>query len=374
MGLKNSGVSAARHPPGIRLLSVNHPAEHYPAYKFPVCDYPAEYHPVASVSSQHDPAEHYSVSPIILLSLQFVGTRDLIPAMHWRKVTIVGVGLLGGSLGIALKARHLAERVVGVVRRKASLAECIACRAVDEAHLELEPAVQGADLVVLCTPIARMAELARQLQPLLNRGTLVTDVGSVKAILTKEVAPVITEAGAEYIGSHPMAGSEKSGVKEAREDLFANALCVITPTDQSSREGVGALEKLWRSVGGRPVSMPAEIHDQLVSRSSHLPHVVAAALASYVLDPQHPAEQAMLCANGFRDATRIASGSVEMWRDICLANRGPLDDSLRVFLEELAQFRQALQQGDEAAIEAFLARAKTRRDQWQNQSGPSSPE
>src|SRR5262245_155925 len=103
--------------------------------------------------------------------------------MHWRKVTIVGVGLLGGSLGLALKARRLAERVVGVVRRKASLAECLDCKAVDEAHLELEPAVRGADLIVLCTPIARMPELARHLQPLLNPGTLVTDVGSVKATL-----------------------------------------------------------------------------------------------------------------------------------------------------------------------------------------------
>src|SRR5207237_2273082 len=140
-----------------------------------------------------------------------------------------------------------------------------------------------------------------------------------------------------FIGSHPMAGAEKNGVAAARADLFEDAVCVITPTRKSNRVAIGKVEALWKSVGSRVIKLTPDAHDDLVSRSSHLPHVVAAELANYVLSPVHPKEQAMLCANGFRDTTRIASGSPEMWRDISLANRKNLARVLGVFIEDLQE-------------------------------------
>jgi prephenate dehydrogenase len=294
--------------------------------------------------------------------------------MHWQKVTLVGVGLLGGSLGLALKQRRLAGCVHGFVRRESSVSECLGQGAVDEAGLDLARAVRDADLVVFCTPIAQMRSLAEAMAPLLKKGALVTDVGSVKGTVVADLEPLVHHAGGEFVGSHPMAGSERTGVAEARSDLFEKALCVVTPTDRSSPEAVGRIEALWRSVGGITMTLNPDLHDELVSRSSHLPHVMAAELARYVLNPAWPKEQAALCANGFRDTTRIASGSPEMWRDICLANRRHLDRALETFLQDLAAFRALLNGGDEKELERFFRRAKERRDQWQAQPAPSSSE
>ncbi|MBF8302852.1 MAG: prephenate dehydrogenase, partial [Candidatus Dadabacteria bacterium] len=157
-------------------------------------------------------------------------------------------------------------------------------------------------------------------------------------------------------------------------DLFEKSVCVITPTPKSERTAVGQIEEFWRAIGARPVQLTSEIHDELVSRSSHLTHVVAAELANYVLSPAHPKEQSMLCANGFRDTTRIASGSPEMWRDIAVANRENLARVLGVFIEDLQEFQLALKNGDQKAIAEFFENAKQRRDQWCGQSASPSPE
>jgi len=294
--------------------------------------------------------------------------------MHWRKVTLVGVGLLGGSLGLALRRRHLVDQVHGYVRRPASIDECLEKEAVDVAGTDLEEAVRGADLVVLCTPIAQMRPLVDQLLPALSRDALVTDVGSVKGLVVEQLESVIAGVGAHFIGSHPMAGSERMGVKEAREDLFVGARCVITPTDHSDPVRTEHLRSLWSDVGGVPMVLSPDRHDELVSRSSHLPHVVASELAGRVLDPTHPREQAELCANGFRDATRIASGSPEMWRDICLANREHLEREIGGFIEGLKRFQELLSRGQEKEIDRFFAEAKKRRDRWNHPATSSTPE
>src|SRR5206468_4372285 len=159
----------------------------------------------------------------------------------------------------------------------------------------------------------------------------------------------------------------------ARSDLFKGAICALTPTPQSDPGAVARLESFWQSLGTRPLRLPPELHDDLVSRSSHLPHVVAAELANYVLSPVHPREQGMLCANGFRDTTRIASGSPEMWRDNCVANRRNQARVLGVFIEDLQEFQLALENEDRKAIAEFFEKAKQRRDQW-CAAGGSSPE
>jgi prephenate dehydrogenase len=175
-------------------------------------------------------------------------------------------------------------------------------------------------------------------------------------------------SGAHFIGSHPMAGAEKMGMSAARADLFENAMVVLTPTANSNPKALQTVEKFWEGLGSRTLRTPPDRHDDLVSRASHLPHVVAAELASYVLSPAHPKEQALLCANGFRDTTRIASGSPEMWRDIALANRKNLSKVLGVFLEDLSEFQIALDQGDEVAIQDFFEKAKQRRDDWREKN------
>ena len=254
------------------------------------------------------------------------------------------------------------------------MAECERLGAVDMATCNLREAIEGADLVVLCTPLAQMRTLTEQMLPALKCNAVVTDVGSAKASVVAELESLVADAGAHFVGSHPMAGAEKTGVAAARADLFVDAVCVITPTASSKPHIVKQLEELWSNVGGRPLKLPPELHDDLVSRSSHLPHVIAAELANYVLSPVHPKEQALLCANGFRDTTRIASGSTEMWRDICLANRKNLGRVLGVFIEDLQEFQLALETGDRKSIDEFFEKAKQRRDQWCGQHASPSPE
>lgn|SRR5258706_1128540 len=292
--------------------------------------------------------------------------------MHWQKIALVGVGLLGGSLGLAIRQRRLAGKVFGYVRRAASIGECDALGVVDRASMDLSEVVRDADLIVLCTPLSQMRLLAEQFAGSLKPGALVTDVGSVKAPVVQELEPLIAQAGGDFVGSHPMAGAEKTGAAAARADLFVKAACAVTPSGTTRAEAVVKVEDFWKSVGAFPIRMPPELHDDLVSRSSHLPHVVAAGLSNYVLSPVHPKEQAMLCANGFRDSTRIASGSPEMWRDISLANHRNLARVLGVFIEDLQEFQLALENDDRKAIEEFFSQAKQRRDQWTGQG--TSPE
>jgi prephenate dehydrogenase len=170
-----------------------------------------------------------------------------------------------------------------------------------------------------------------------------------------------------------MAGAEKSGPGSASADLFEQAMCVVTPTSRSSAVAV-KVEDFWKAVGGVVMRMAPETHDDLVSRSSHLPHVVAAGLANYVLSPMHPKEQARLCATGFRDATRIASGLPEMWRDIALANRRNLARVLGVFIADLEELKHALDEGDAKTVRGVSGTAKRRRDEWLRHPVSPSPE
>jgi prephenate dehydrogenase len=290
------------------------------------------------------------------------------------KIALVGVGLLGGSLALAIRERKLASTLSGYVRRDASLRECEEAGLRDFATRDLLAAVKDADLIIFCTPLAQMRELLESATVALKSGAIVSDVGSVKAAVVRELAPLAHRAGAIFLGAHPMAGAEKMGVSAARATLFQNAACVLTPEQTTPVAAVQKLEQFWRALGARTLQLSAERHDELVARCSHLPHVLAAQLAQFVLDPIHGSEQSQLCANGFRDTTRIASGSPEMWRDIALANRSALSASLTVFIEQLQTVRQAIDREDAAALESFFTVAKQRRDQWCAQGASPSPE
>ena len=294
--------------------------------------------------------------------------------MRFRKISIIGVGLLGGSLGLAARKLCLAKEIAGYARREKTIAEAERIGALDYATTDLFAAVSGADLVILCTPLAQMRALTEQFLPALKRGAIVTDVGSVKAEVVRELQALVGKVGAHFIGSHPMAGGEKMGVLAAKADLYANAVCVITPTKKSQPAAVRKVEQFWKSLGARTLRLDASKHDLLVSRTSHLPHVAAAALAGLILDPKHPKSQVGLCATGFRDTTRIASGSPEMWRDIALANRKNVSQSVDTLVAELEKFQAALKRNDVLAVEKFFATAKERRDGWCAGGAPPSTE
>ena len=284
--------------------------------------------------------------------------------MSLDKLTIVGAGLLGGSLGLAAKERSLAKRVTALVRRQESVSECQALGVADEVTLDEAEAIAAADVVVLCTPVASMAGLAKRWLSHLKNGALVTDVGSTKRQLVDELTPLTASVGAHFVGSHPMAGSAQAGPSAARADLFDGAVCVITPTRDTDAGALHAVNDFWESLGSEPVEMSADEHDQLVARCSHLPHLLASALAKRVLDPSHGELQQQLCATGFRDMSRLASGSPVMWRDIVRSNRDAILTVLDEFSVELKQLRALVSEDSGGAIEKWLDEAKRARDGW----------
>lgn len=279
----------------------------------------------------------------------------------YATVAIAGVGLLGGSLGLALRRRGLARRVVGIARREETLREALALGALDSGGTSPEAAA-GAELLILAVPVLAAPPLLADLASHLAPGALVTDVGSTKeavlAALLAELPP-----GAELIGGHPMAGSEREGVGNAREDLYEGATWVLSPTLRSSEAGLRRLEQLVAALGASPLRMEACAHDEAVARVSHLPHVAASALAQAVLRGRADTELlSRLAAGGYRDTTRIAGAKPEMWRDICLTNRAALQRGLADLEAALAEFRQALQEADPARLEAFFADGRAARE------------
>ena len=292
--------------------------------------------------------------------------------MPWEKVTLVGVGLLGGSLGRALREDPagegpLARSVVGLVRREATIREAIDCGAVDQATLDPEEAVSSADLVVLCTPLEAMRSLLERLLPYLKEGALVTDVGSVKGLVSDELEGVLAAHSAEFVGSHPMAGSDKGGVSESSAGLFKDAVCVVTPTSSSSQSAVSRIVQLWEDVGARVMILDPATHDELVSRCSHLPHVLSVLLARHVLGAGADSRLGTLCAGGFRDTTRIAAGDVTMWKDILTQNRARVIAALDEYLAELSALRDILVKRDDEKLEQILSDARKRRLNWRKE-------
>jgi prephenate dehydrogenase len=275
---------------------------------------------------------------------------------------------------MALRHRRLAGEVHGYVRRPETLEAVRKAQAVDTVSMDLAEVLSGAEMVVLCTPLSHMEPLVVQFPGLLARGAVVTDVGSVKTGVVASLEGAVAAAGGSFVGSHPMAGSERSGVEAARSDLFEGAVSVVTPTFTGDAGAGIQVVQLWEALGSRVVTLAPELHDELVSRSSHLPHLVAATLARFILSPSHPVEQRQLCATGFRDSTRIASGSPGMWRDIALANREAILAALDGFQHGLGELRAELEKSDGAAIEAFLNVAKERRDGWVGEGGKSGGE
>lgn len=277
-------------------------------------------------------------------------------------VAVVGLGLLGGSIGLALGRRPGARRVVGVARDRRTIEKALAFGAIDEGTTSLEEGVREADLVVFATPVRAVPDLVRQAAPALRPGAVVTDVGSTKLELCRTV-PLLLPPGVAYVGGHPMAGSERTGIEAADPYLFENAVYVLTPTTPDP-EPLRRLQAFVRALGAQPLVMDAARHDRIVAAVSHLPHIVAAALVSAVAEAaEHEPGMLALAAGGFRDTTRIASGDPAMWRDICLTNQRALLDMMEQFERALKRFRRAIAEADGEGLKARLEDARAAREQ-----------
>ena len=275
--------------------------------------------------------------------------------MQPRRLSILGVGLLGGSIGLAVKSNLTGCTVVGYGHRRATLDAALATGAVDEVYESPAAAVRGADLVILCTPVGTFPELLKVIGSSLADGAVVTDVGSTKVSVV-EAAEKLLPATARFVGSHPMAGSEKRGVEHARADLFAGALCILTPDERTHPAALERVESFWQMLGMRTARISPAEHDRRLADISHLPHAVAAAL----IGMQEEASLA-LAGKGFADATRIAAGDGGLWRDIFIDNRENVIASIERLRAQLDEFAGALRAGDGAAVKAWLDAAAGRR-------------
>jgi prephenate dehydrogenase len=290
------------------------------------------------------------------------------------------VGLLGASLGLALKQHRLAQRIVGVGRKQSpSLDVAIDKGAIDEKSFELAPAARDSDLIVLCTPIRQFKAALAELTPHLKPGAIVTDVGSTKAQVMHWAAESFSKNKSEnapvFIGSHPMAGSEKRGPENARPDFYQNAVCLLV-TEPAFKEGAAyklvpnsptantylalqKIESLWRAIGMRTLRLGAQEHDKWVATISHLPHAVAFSLVNAASrDP----DMLQAVAGGFIDTTRVASSDTDMWTDIFLTNGPAVVNAIDAFTADLKALKEAIRTGDEAVIRTVISTAKSTRD------------
>ena len=273
-----------------------------------------------------------------------------------RTLAIVGVGLLGGSIALAARARGVAERIVGVDRDAAALEKARRRCGLDECFTEAAPAVRQADITVFCTPVDEIAEQVVAAASHCGPGSVLTDVGSTKAAIVRGLENRLPP-DCRFVGSHPLAGSEKCGAGHAQAHLFEGRLVVVTPTEKTDRDSLKEVRGFWQALGSHVVEMTPEDHDRAVARTSHLPHLVAAALAGGLEQ-----ELRELTASGFRDTTRVAGGDALLWTGVLLQNREAILDALGDFEAELGRFRAALHGDDRAAIEALLTHAKRNRD------------
>ncbi len=273
-----------------------------------------------------------------------------------RSVGIIGLGLLGGSLGLALQRAFPGLRRLGYSHRPVTRRKALAAGVVDEVCDRLGETLAGAQLVVLASPLGTFPEILRDLAPFLSAGTLVTDVGSTK-VLPDRWARQYLPRSVCFIGSHPIAGSEQRGVEFSRADLFDFANCIITPTRSAKAKDVTLLTTFWEKLGMQVSRMSPAEHDKLLARISHLPHVLATALVNSV-DPK----ETLFCGRGFLDTTRIASGPSDVWRDILMTNADPVDRSISRLIKELTRMQTALREGKDERIQKLLGQARERRN------------
>ena len=270
----------------------------------------------------------------------------------FKRAAILGVGLIGGSIARVLKKSMLAAQVVGSGRSRANLDEALKLGVIDEA-LSAEEAVRGADLIILCMPVLSIIPTLEQIASHIEKDALVTDVGSTKGEIVRQ-AEKIADGRFTFIGSHPIAGSEKTGAAASFDDLFEGRNCIVTPTKTAPKDALDKLKKLWQTAGMDVVEMDMASHDRVMAAVSHLPHMAAYSLVNTVRNEKGSSELLKFAAGGFKDFTRIAASSPEMWADITAANAEAVTELIRKMKQQLTLIESAIENGDrEKLLELF---------------------
>jgi len=278
------------------------------------------------------------------------------------KMTIIGVGLLGASLAKACKERGLVQEITGYGRNRENLGKARALKIIDHCPTSLAEAVKDADLIVLCTPVTTIVPLIQSMIAEIRPGTLITDVGSVKEPVVKEAEKVVPE-GMFFVGSHPIAGGENSGLEASTANLYQGAKCIVTPTEKTDKKALEKINALWQAVGMQIINLSTEEHDFVFGAVSHLPHIIVYALMNTLgaLKTQDNRAVTAFSGAGLKDITRIASSDPVMWRDICLSNRNHSLDLIDRFQNKLDEIRSTIEKGDGQALkEEFMAANKYR--------------
>ncbi len=291
-------------------------------------------------------------------------TRGVPPL--FRQMTVVGVGLIGGSLALAAKEAGVVETVIGVGRSAASRAIAMSRGLVDQVAADLASGVRNADLVVLAVPVHEIVRLLPEVARLVGPACLVTDVGSVKRSILRAGDSALPDG--RFVAAHPIAGKEQSGPAAARGDLFRGANWVLTPGERTRPEALELVAGLCRAIGATVLHMDALWHDEVFATVSHLPHLAAYALMDTVLATERGEERIRFSAGGLRDFTRVAGSDPVMWRDIFLMNREPLLEVLAGYQEALERLAKAIREGDGAALEARLLQARVAREELAHRS------
>lgn len=286
-----------------------------------------------------------------------------------NRLTIVGVGLIGGSLARALRRAGYCKEVVGCGRRKDELEKAVALHVVDRYSLDPAQAVRDADMVVLAVPLGAMEEAMAALAKGLSATAVITDVGSAKGTVADAAQRLLGEAAARFVPGHPIAGTEHSGVEASFAELFERRRVILTPLPNTNADATQSVKAMWESAGAIVETMSVRVHDEVLAATSHLPHVLAYALVDTLINLDDSEAIFRFAAGGFRDFTRIASSDASMWHDICLANREALLQVLDHFLGDLGRLREALARGDGATLQAVFSRAKAARDRYAKTTG-----
>lgn len=291
--------------------------------------------------------------------MSFDSTFHLMYMTRFNKITIIGVGLIGGSIGLAIRKRRLAKEVIGVFRRRSTLRRAMKRRAVDRGVMDIADGVRGADLIIIATPVHSIPALTREAAAAAKKGAIITDAGSTKGWIVGSIEKMPACHGVSFVGSHPMAGSEHTSVEYARDDLICGAACIVTRTRKTDAKALAKVAAFWKALGGRVSIMDPVRHDASVSMISHLPHIVAFSLAGSV-DPK----DLRYAAEGFKDTTRVASSDPGLWADIFLTNRRQLLRAGRTFDGSFRKLLGAVAASDRRALVGLLSRAKATRDRF----------
>jgi prephenate dehydrogenase len=279
--------------------------------------------------------------------------------MFFNKITILGVGLIGASFALAMKRNRLCKEIIGYGRREENLKKAQSKKIIHTFELDPVKACKGSDLILFATPVGSFIDIARKISGSLKKGTIVTDVGSVKGKLVCDMERFMPE-GVFFVGGHPIAGSNHSGMDTASEEIFNGAKCIITPTGNTDKSALEKVISLWKSFGSVIKLINPDEHDRIYASVSHLPHLIAYVIVNTVADID--SSYLNFSGQGFMDTTRIASSSPELWRDICILNKDNLLESLEIFKNNLDRVSQYLRVYDSESLEKDFKKARTLRE------------